>query len=102
MSAGIDEPLVRHLAHLARLTLDDAEVGVMAKELSVIVGYVDLLRSLGTDGVSPTAHPSAVQNVFRDDLVADSYESGAAMGNAPAPQAGFFSVPKVLEGESGA
>ena len=74
----------------------------MARELSVIVGYVDQLRSLSTDGVSPTAHPSAIHNVFREDEVTDSYEPEVALGNAPKQHAGFFCVPRVLDGEGGA
>lgn len=102
MACVIDESLVRHIAQLSRLTMDDAEVRSMARELSVMVGYVDQLRSLPTDGVSPTAHPSAIHNVFRDDQAAHSLDPEAALANAPEQRAGFFCVPRVLHGESDA
>lgn len=82
--------------------MDDAEVRSMARELSVIVGYIDQLSSLSTDGVSPTAHPLTIHNVFREDDVADSYDPEVALGNASAQRAGFFCVPRVLDGEGGA
>lgn len=102
MADIIDESLVRHIAQLARLDLDDAELQSMTAELSVIVGYVDQLRSLPTDDVPPTAHPSVITNVFRDDQVVDSFTPETSLGNAPAQHAGFFRVPKVLDGESAA
>ena len=100
MACVIDESLVRHIAELSRLTMDDAEVRSMARELSVIVGYIDQLRSLPTDDVSPAAHPSSIHNVFREDEAADSYDPETALGNAPQQHAGFFCVPRVLDGES--
>ena len=74
----------------------------MAHELSVIVGYVDQLRSVPTDGVPPTAHPLTIHNVFREDEPADSLDPEVALGNAPGRRSGFFCVPRVLDGEGGA
>ena len=98
VASVIDESLVRHIAQLARLTMDDAEVRSMAIELTAIVGYFDQLRALPTDGVTPTAHPLAIQNVFRDDEISESYAPETALRNAPAQRDGFFCVPKVLDG----
>lgn len=102
MAREIDEKLVRHIAHLSRLTLSDAEVAAMAAELSAIVGYIDQLGELDTDGVAEMAHPLPVHNVFRDDEVRPSYWPETSLANAPEREREFFRVPKVLETEGGA
>jgi len=91
----IDE--VRKVARLARLDLSDADLGVMAKQLSAILQYVDQLKELNTDGVEPMAHPLPVQNVFRADEPAESLPVAEALRNAPIRHGDFFGVPAVLD-----
>lgn len=100
--ATINESLVRHIAHLSRLTLSDDEVAVMSRELSEIVAYVHQLAEPNTDDVEPTAHAIDVKNVFRDDQVGDSLDPDRSLANAPQRQDAFFKVPKVLDTEGGA
>lgn len=88
---------VRKVAHLARLRLLDEEVEAMARQLSSIVGYVDLLQQLDTEGVEPLAHPLDVQNVFRADEATQSLPVEQALANAPARRGDFFRVPAVLD-----
>ncbi len=100
--AEIDESLVRHVATLARLKPDDAEVASMTRELTRIVGYIDCLNELDTDSVEPMAHPLALRNVFRADEVRASISAEEAVGNAPERERTFFKVPKVLDTGGGA
>ena len=85
MSLSLDD--VRKIALLSRLELSDDELAVLAPQLDAIVGYVAQLSEAPTDGVEPLAHALPVQNVFREDELA----------NAPAKQGPFFRVPAVLE-----
>ena len=96
----IEQAEVRRIAELARLKLTDDEVELMGAQLSSILLYMDRLSALSTDGVEPTAHAVPLVNVFRDDRVASSMNSAAALANAPQHQDGFFQVPKVLGAES--
>ena len=96
----IEAAEVRHIAELARLKLTDDEVKLMRTHLSSILGYMKRLNALSTDGVEPTTHAVPVVNVYRDDQVAASMNSGTALANAPQCQAGFFQVPKVLGEDS--
>ncbi len=102
MSANIDESLVRSIAHLSRLELDDTEVAVMAGELAAIVEYIDHLSEADTEGLPETAHAISVVSVFRDDEVTSSYDSDKSLLNAPQREGAFFRVPKVLDTEGGA
>jgi aspartyl-tRNA(Asn)/glutamyl-tRNA(Gln) amidotransferase subunit C len=100
MSEPLSPDLVRHIAMLARLDLSDAELERFASELGAIVGYMDQLRAVDTEGVEPTAHVLGVHNVLRQDSILSSPGVEAAMANAPQRQATFFSVPKVLDQDS--
>jgi aspartyl-tRNA(Asn)/glutamyl-tRNA(Gln) amidotransferase subunit C len=100
MSLSADE--VRWVAHLARLDLSDAELATMTRQLSAIVGYVDLLRQVNTEGVEPLAHALTVHNVFRDDEPVPSLTVDAALANAPdrrsdADGRQYYGVPAVLD-----
>lgn len=102
MSGGIDEALVRHIAHLSRLTVSDDEVRAMTVELSAIVTYIDQLAGADTSNVPETAHPAAVSNVFREDVIGESYGADRSLLNAPQREREFFRVPKVLDAGDGA
>lgn len=97
MPAPIGEDQVRHIATLGRLKLSDAEVHAFARELAEILAYIDQLKAVSVDGVEPTAHAVAVQNVLRDDEPAASLGVEAALAAAPQREGSFFRVPKVLE-----
>ena len=95
MSLSAEE--VRKVADLARLELTEADVEVMARQLSAIVDYINQLQQVNTDGVEPLAHPLPVQNVFRDDVTAPCLPVAAALANAPDRRGDFYGVPAVLE-----
>lgn len=69
MSTALTADQVRHIAKLARLTLDDAEVEKFSKELGDILGYIDQLRAVKTDGVTPTAQVTGTTTVLREDTL---------------------------------
>ena len=93
----MDANEVRKVARLARLDLPDADLVVFAKQLTAILGYMDQLKGLNTEGVEPLAHPLPVQNVFRSDELRPSLPVDEALANAPARSGDFFAVPAVLD-----
>lgn len=97
MSLTLDQ--VKKVATLARLELSDADLATMADQLNKILGYVDQLAAVNTDGVEPMAHPLPVQNVFRDDVPVPSLPVDAALQNAPTRLADFFGVPAVFDSD---
>ncbi len=60
---------VLHIAKLARLTLTSDEVTNMTKELSSILGYVEVLNEVNTSNVEPTAQVTGLKNALREDTV---------------------------------
>ena len=89
----IDREQVLHVARLARLRLDEAEVETMAGELSGILGHVDRISGLDLEGVEPTSHVVRLENVFRADVPWTSLPPEVALASAPEPFEGAFRVP---------
>jgi len=88
---------VHHLAQLSSLQLDDSEAEALRIDLGNILGYIDQLSELNTDGVEPTYQVTDLQNVWRDDVV-DNYGIGRdeLLSLAPDADQHQIKVPKVL------
>jgi aspartyl-tRNA(Asn)/glutamyl-tRNA(Gln) amidotransferase subunit C len=89
----IDRSQVLHVARLARLRLSDEEVEAMVGELSGILEHVDRIGNLDLEGVEPTSHVVALENVLRADEPWQSLPRDAALASAPEPYEGAFRVP---------
>jgi len=94
---SVNEQQVRHVATLARLALSDAEIDKMVPELNNILGWVEQLGEVDTDGVEPLTAVIDLKLRLRDDIVTDGDMRDAVLANAPDAQHGFFAVPKVIE-----
>lgn len=92
---------VQHVASLARLGMDDAELSNMQEQLSSILGHITVLDELDTEAISPTAQVIALSNVWRADEAGESFSQQEALKNAPTSHSGFFAVPAVLGGDEG-
>ncbi len=88
---------VKKVATLARLELSPGDLAQMADQLNKILGYVDQLDEVDTEGLEPLAHPLPLSNVFRDDTPTPSLPVDAALQNAPNRLADFFGVPAVFD-----
>jgi aspartyl-tRNA(Asn)/glutamyl-tRNA(Gln) amidotransferase subunit C len=94
---SVDESTVRHIARLARIAVGDAEVRALAPELNNILGWVEQLAEVNTDGVEPLTAVIDLKLRLRDDVVNDGNIRDQVLANAPEAQHGFFAVPKVIE-----
>ncbi len=99
---SVDKATVAKIASLARIKMDDAELERMVPELNGILEWVEQLGEVDTSGVEPIT--AVIPNTLRlrDDVIdADPLTAGgrreAVLANAPAPEHGFFGVPKVIE-----
>jgi aspartyl-tRNA(Asn)/glutamyl-tRNA(Gln) amidotransferase subunit C len=89
----IEREQVEHVARLARLKLSDDEVQRMATELSGILEHVEHIEELDLDGVEPTSHVIALENVLRPDEPRPSWRREDILERAPDPAGGAFRVP---------
>jgi aspartyl-tRNA(Asn)/glutamyl-tRNA(Gln) amidotransferase subunit C len=100
MAGTIDAATVRHIAHLSRLNLTDAEVERFTGQLADFLQYAEQLDAVNIEGVAPTAHPLPLHNVLRDDVPHEPLGADAVLANAPRVEADHFALPKVLDQES--
>ena len=97
--AHITRDEVERVAALARLLLSDEEAERMAAELDTILGYVETLGRLDTEGVAPMSHVIPLATPLREDRSLPPLDPERAVANAPQREGSAFVVPKVIEGE---
>ncbi|MGZ8369715.1 MAG: Asp-tRNA(Asn)/Glu-tRNA(Gln) amidotransferase subunit GatC [Caulobacteraceae bacterium] len=94
---SIDVSTVRKVARLASLRVPEERLEPLAKELNGIMGWIEQLAEVDTDGVEPMTSCVAVTLPLREDVVADGGDAQIVLSNAPAKADGFFVVPKAVE-----
>lgn len=87
---------VEKVSLLGRLLLSEAELDTMTTQLARVVGYVEQLNEVNTEGIQPMAHAVEMHNVFREDQVRESLPREAALANAPKRDSECYRVPAVL------
>ena len=95
MSLSHDEIL--RIAHLARLEVREDEVVALQQKLDAILGLIDQMRSVDTDGVEPMSHAQDLVQRLREDRVTEPDARALYQSVAPQVEAGLYLVPKVLE-----
>ena len=92
---------LKRIAHLARITVSEADVAQLQTQLIGIFGLIDALQAVDTTGIGPLSHPLAVvqdmSQRLRDDRITESDQRDANMANAPEQENGLFLVPRVLD-----
>ena len=88
---------VRHIAKLARIAMSDEEIERLAPELNNILGWIEQLGEVNTDGVEPLTAVIDQKLRLHDDVVTEGNIRDEILANAPEAQHGFFAVPKVIE-----
>jgi len=88
---------VLKLAKLSRLKLSDSEVTQFQKEISEILGYVQMLEKADTEGLKPTYQVTGLQNVSRpDELIDYTAKPEDLLKNLPARDKNYIKVKKML------
>jgi aspartyl-tRNA(Asn)/glutamyl-tRNA(Gln) amidotransferase subunit C len=88
---------VLHLAQLSSLALDTTEIDSLQADIGNILGYVEQLSELDTEGVEPTYQLTDLENVWRSDIVDDyGIDREALLALAPDSTDYQIKVPKVL------
>ena len=93
----LDQETIHRIARLARIRIDDSEVGRYADELSSILEFVEQMDQVDTDDVTPLFHPQDRVLRLREDIVTETDQREALQAGAPATENGLYLVPKVIE-----
>ena len=90
----ISKEQIKHLAHLSRLELSEAEIDAMQGDMSKILDFVSHVEKLDLEGVEPLTQMSKSVNVMRQDEVANIISKEDALKNAPDANSDYFRVSK--------
>lgn len=97
MSGALTREEVQKVAVLARLKLSDSEIDSLTTQMGKILGFVESLNEVQTDGVEPMVHAMELRNVFRSDEVRPSLPREDALKNAPKTDGKYFLVPQIID-----
>jgi aspartyl-tRNA(Asn)/glutamyl-tRNA(Gln) amidotransferase subunit C len=93
----ITDDLVEHIAHLARLEFEGEKKEAIKADLTKIIGFVDQLSEVDTEGVEPLIFMTNSINVLREDEVKETITQVEALKNAPHKDSDYFKIAKVLK-----
>lgn len=94
---SLDKSEVQKIAWLARLAIDEQDISTYSDELSTILGLVERMNSVDTDGISPIAHPLDLTARLRTDEITETNQRDHFQEHAPLTDDGCYLVPKVIE-----
>jgi aspartyl-tRNA(Asn)/glutamyl-tRNA(Gln) amidotransferase subunit C len=88
---------LQRIALLARIDVSAEEAQGVAERLNRVLGLIDQLQSVDTQGIEPMAHALDVVQRLRPDEVTETDRHEAYQRGAPAVEQGLYLVPKVIE-----
>ncbi len=89
---------VKHIAKLARISLNQEEIEQMQKELSSILDYFKLLNELDVSEVNPAFYSIPLKNVIREDIIKeiDEDERDKMLEQVPWREERYIKVKEIL------
>ena len=93
----ITNELVDNLANLSKLSFDTEARSEIRNDLQKMVGFIEQLQTVDTNGIEPLLHMGDAVNILRQDQVQGSIQREEALLNAPLADDAFFKVPTVIK-----
>ena len=94
---SLDKEKINHVAKLARISVDEAKVESLTKDLNSIFKFIEQLNELNTDKVEPLTSILNQSLRSRKDEISDGKIREKILKNSPKENKEFFVVPKVVE-----
>ena len=93
----VDNKLINDLSRLAKLKFDEKTIEEMKSDFENILGFIDKLSEIDTEGVEPLIYLSDEVNILRADEIEEEVTQEQALKNAPNKDSDYFKVPTVLK-----
>ena len=94
----IEQSQVKHVASLARLRLDEAELEKWSEQMGAMIEFADQLNKLDLNETEMNeVGRASLYNVFREDERKVSFDRDKILSNAPEQYEGYYVVPKIVE-----
>ena len=94
---SIDKDTVKHIAKLARISLDEKKINSLSRDLTSIMKFIEKLNELNTEKTNPLTSIINASLKSRKDQVIDGKIRDQILKNSPEKNEEFFVVPKVIE-----
>ncbi len=104
MALSIED--IKKIAHLARIEVSEGEAAATLTKLTGILGLIEQMQAVNTEGIVPMSHSQDVVQRLREDAVTKTNQRevfqqiAPALGNGSTERAvdsGLYLVPKVIE-----
>ena len=79
------------------MELTAEEKASLENDLEAVIGYMNTLSKIDTEGVEPMEHVLGLSNILREDELLPSFERERLLGCAPKAEDGFYDVPLAVE-----
>lgn len=93
----LEQADVEKIARLAVLKLDESDMAQTTQTLNDILGLINQMQAVNTEGVAPLANPLEATQRLRADEVTEQNHRDQYQAIAPAVSDGLYLVPKVIE-----
>ena len=94
---SVDSKTVDRIATLAKLEFQEEEKQEIMKDMNRMLGFVDQLNNIDTEGVEPLIYVLEEKTAMRKDEIKQRISQEEALKNAPEKDTDFIKVPKVLD-----
>ncbi len=93
----VTEEVVRSIAELAQLKVDESEMLKLAEGMQNILSLADQMQAIDTEGVEPVSNPLDASQRLRPDVITEENQRELFQSIAPATESGLYLVPRVVE-----
>jgi aspartyl-tRNA(Asn)/glutamyl-tRNA(Gln) amidotransferase subunit C len=95
MALNIED--IKRIAYLARIEINEQEAASTLTKLSGILGLIEQMQAVNTEGIVPMSHSQDLAQRLREDEVTQTNQREAFQAIAPMTDHGLYLVPKVIE-----
>jgi len=93
----IDEKVIRDIAELAQLEVQDEAIPEYAEKMTAMLNLVEEMQTVPTAGVTPVSNPLDAVQRLREDIVTEQNHREEYQAIAPEVDQGLYLVPRVVE-----
>ena len=94
---SINKDTIKKISKLARISVTNEETDRLVKDLNSILKFVEQLKELNTDKITPIASVSDQVLTMNKDEIKKINEKEEILKNDPEKNSNYYIVPKVIE-----
>jgi aspartyl-tRNA(Asn)/glutamyl-tRNA(Gln) amidotransferase subunit C len=88
MALNIED--IKRIAYLARIEINEQEAAATLTKLSGILGLIEQMQAVNTEGIEPMSHSQDLTQRLREDVVTQTNQREAFQAIAPLTENGLY------------